>query len=85
MAVSADRELEEAYEQVALECPRNMTGVGHLMTFAHLRRQGSPRINCVFMHRPPLEVLEIFDTLSAAQRKLFEANLKIVQRNALRS
>lgn len=85
MGVSAERELEEAYAEVALECPRGVPGVGHRMTFAHVRRNDSTRLYCIFMHRPPLEVLEIFDTLSAAQRNLFEANLKIIQRNALRS
>lgn len=84
MAVSDDRELEEAYFQVTLECPRGQTGPAHRMTFAHVKRRGSPRVNCVFMFRPPLEVLEIFDTLSDAQERLLLAHHKIQQRNALR-
>lgn len=85
MADSADRELEEAYAEIALECPRHQTGQAHRLTFVHVKRRGSPRINCVFMHRPPLEVLEIFDTLSQAQHKLLDAHLRIIQRNIIRS
>lgn len=81
MAVSAEQELEDAYAKVALECPRGQGGPAHRMTFVHLRRAESPRTNCVFMHRPPLEVLEIFDTLSPAQALLFDALHKITQRS----